>query len=580
MSTDNEAAVYFTTGAGNTGPYSFVLDYGDSSEIKGIAQEADDTIVSLTTSSVDTANDTVTFTTSVQSGAVLAVYRDTPQTQSAQFRRSGDFTVLRHDDAINKLFYILQRLWHDMEKAAVLRPVQVGFDPQLPYDLTQEGEGGLIVNADGNGWGIADDVKTIGEAGAAAAAAAVSAADAATDAGDTATLASAAASSASDASTDETVIVAIASTLEVAITDLGTAGGNASISGTYLVQPSSGAVTVTLVSPTGGETNGVCTVKNSSDYQEQVVIDTDTAATIDGYSEVHMWHPGQSLTFGWDGSNWHIISEHNDIANINFPKLEHVDDDTFNVIRKQGQLDFVSAQLQDGRIWHYDGSTLTIDLDTTALLGLDEGTRQTNTWYYTYLVPDGTNWRTLSAVISDNDPDTGPTGYDMFAYVGAVRTEESDTPVIPFVQTGNTFYIHANQQWKRIESIAAKTTEQTQWLAMATAIGPNIWVPATYSYVLIASASDGSGGVNTYHSAALTTSDTGSAPIWTPLTGTPANAKANSANMSRDNDGSATHNWIPASETNYLYWAYTLSGGGAIKINMCVAGWKDGYLPQ
>lgn len=66
-------------------------------------------------------------------------------------------------------------------------------------------------------------------------------------------------------------------------------------------------------------------------------------------------------------------------------------------------------------------SNLTCDLSTSGVGGLDTGSVAANTCYYLYGV---SNAGSAALIASASDPDTGPSGYTAWTYLGAMPTEE------------------------------------------------------------------------------------------------------------------------------------------------------------
>ena len=82
--------------------------------------------------------------------------------------------------------------------------------------------------------------------------------------------------------------------------------------------------------------------------------------------------------------------------------------------------------------------SLTISTSTSGANGLDTGSIASNTWYYVYVIYNGT---TVSGLISTSSTSpTLPSGYTFKARVGAVRYGASN--LVPTIQYGNkTQYI-------------------------------------------------------------------------------------------------------------------------------------------
>lgn len=122
-------------------------------------------------------------------------------------------------------------------------------------------------------------------------------------------------------------------------------------------------------------------------------------------------------------------------ADTKLPEMGWVSASQINVAAAPGEPTTVRQTLQDGK-QRYAISTLSFDFaNGVADLGLDEGTEQASTWYYMYLVPTTGLDDLLTVRASDNPPDTGPTGYSNFKYVGAFFNDAS-SDIRNFLQYG------------------------------------------------------------------------------------------------------------------------------------------------
>mgnify|MGYP000951889687 CR=1 FL=1 len=82
-----------------------------------------------------------------------------------------------------------------------------------------------------------------------------------------------------------------------------------------------------------------------------------------------------------------------------------------------------SCVLIGGRIYA-NTSDETCDLDTSGRGGLDTGTKAAYTKYFVYAIP-ASSGTTYDLICSEDDPDTGPTGFTEFTYIGYFFTGAS-----------------------------------------------------------------------------------------------------------------------------------------------------------
>lgn len=79
------------------------------------------------------------------------------------------------------------------------------------------------------------------------------------------------------------------------------------------------------------------------------------------------------------------------------------------------------AIVKIGTTFYTNTSTATLDLDTSGRNGLDTGSKAANTVYYLYAIPP-TSGTTFDVVCSVSDPNTGPTGFASWSYLGSFKT--------------------------------------------------------------------------------------------------------------------------------------------------------------
>jgi hypothetical protein len=95
----------------------------------------------------------------------------------------------------------------------------------------------------------------------------------------------------------------------------------------------------------------------------------------------------------------------------------------------------------DGKIYA-NVSDKTLDLDTAGRNGLDTGTKAASTVYYLYAIPP-TSGFTFDVVCSVNDPDTGPSGFSAYSYLGGFITGTSSA-IIEFVASDGLVMLSIN----------------------------------------------------------------------------------------------------------------------------------------
>lgn len=122
----------------------------------------------------------------------------------------------------------------------------------------------------------------------------------------------------------------------------------------------------------------------------------------------------------------------------NMPILEYSSASVVNVASAPGASGALRMVMNDG-VRYTATSPLTVDLTASGLGGLDTGSEASDTWYYVYAVPSATAG-VCDAVASVTDPDSGgPTGYDVWRYLGAVYNDSSND-LVKWYQIGAEFF--------------------------------------------------------------------------------------------------------------------------------------------
>jgi hypothetical protein len=104
---------------------------------------------------------------------------------------------------------------------------------------------------------------------------------------------------------------------------------------------------------------------------------------------------------------------------------------TLNIINNSGtpnsQVDITATNviLKDasGNSYLAASASLTVAITDSGVNGLDTGSEANSTWYYLYLIWDGTNLRSLLSASSSSP--TLPSGYTYFARMGSIYNDSS-----------------------------------------------------------------------------------------------------------------------------------------------------------
>jgi hypothetical protein len=113
----------------------------------------------------------------------------------------------------------------------------------------------------------------------------------------------------------------------------------------------------------------------------------------------------------------------------NIPVLQYDTAANVDLVAAPGADAVLRLKLNDGAIYEAD-SPLSIDLTVSGPGGLDTGSEASSTWYFAYAIKDTAVGR-FDVVASVTDPATGPTGYDVWRYLGFFRNDSSSN-IKPF----------------------------------------------------------------------------------------------------------------------------------------------------
>jgi len=141
------------------------------------------------------------------------------------------------------------------------------------------------------------------------------------------------------------------------------------------------------------------------------------------------------------------------------PRLAWSSVTLINIAAAPGEPSTVYTVLQDGKVRSFSG-TITFNPSTgVADGGLDAGSEASSTWYYLYLVPSSGDDDVLAVRGSTADPDTGPSGYSEYQFIGAVRNDAS-SDILKFWQTDANEFTYSERQ-EPSDAAGFGTTAQT-----------------------------------------------------------------------------------------------------------------------
>jgi hypothetical protein len=129
-------------------------------------------------------------------------------------------------------------------------------------------------------------------------------------------------------------------------------------------------------------------------------------------------------------------------------------------------------------------SDLRCNLANNGAGGLDVGTIAANTPYYLYIVD---NSDSLSLVASVRNPDTGPSGWKDWTYIGSCGSDDSVARINNFNSSGG-FYLTRQTLEEKSETASAGSYEAKTFNVMP--------VTATKAYVQVRAYANNAGGVD------------------------------------------------------------------------------------
>jgi len=232
----------------------------------------------------------------------------------------------------------------------------------------------------------------------------------------------------------------------------------------------------------------------------------------------------------------------------NIPILQYNTASAIDIVPAPGCSNELIALLNDGVKRLYLGN-LVVDLTVSGRGGLDTGSEAVSTWYFIYLVPNvvGTG---LAAVASESDPDTGPSGFDAWRYIGPIYNSDSGD-ILDFMQINSAdFLLNLYRSAYVANSVAAFDY---------AALDLSAFVPPTANAVDILTRMESlSGSSGTYWVGSKT-----SAVFEIGVSG--GNTETSAAR-------------VALSTTQTVYHKLAYSYGSTSNLRLRVRGWQDGYL--
>lgn len=200
-------------------------------------------------------------------------------------------------------------------------------------------------------------------------------------------------------------------------------------------------------------------------------------------------------------------------------------------------------------------------------LGIDQGTEQSNKWYYLYSVPKASNDSEItfiaSATSSFSGSTSGPFGYTNFRHIGAFYNDTGSN-IKRFKQTRNDFYFSDYVAEYVASSPSADVSPVQQWLTGSVPETAGI----TYAWTRIRGGGNSRWQFNIY-----------SDPTFTECAQTEAGSLGTTAT---DDTGSFIASFpIPMFNTQRI-WRKLINAGGTNNVSqiiLFIRGWKDEYLP-
>jgi len=256
------------------------------------------------------------------------------------------------------------------------------------------------------------------------------------------------------------------------------------------------------------------------------------------------------------------------VATENVPQLQYNDASTVDVVKLAGASDRLWMTLSDGRRYYYDLGTLQVDITASGLGGLDTGSEASSTWYQVFAVEDSSNPGQFGVVISASNPETCPTGFNAFKYLGRFYNDSS-SDIRKFFYLGCEHHT-TNDGASASPTEVLNTTSPTlgAWTALTiTSCAPS----SGYDALLV----DGFnlGGSGKYASLFVEEAT----PSWTPADDASNGGRALLFNQSIE----SLHNsrWVPATG-GLVYYVLNRGGGNPLYAQLCVrvTGFRDKYL--
>lgn len=180
---------------------------------------------------------------------------------------------------------------------------------------------------------------------------------------------------------------------------------------------------------------------------------------------------GQFLTMLSGIPTWAALPSGNIASGVNSVGLEGVNgkNTSASIVSFQAPTFTLSNGTDDLKV-----ANVNISADLTnavGLGGLDAGTEAVSTWYYFYIISDGS---AFAGIISTDAavPDFGATGYTYYALMSVFRNDAAGN-IVDFLQRGRTFHI-APQLMSNDVNIGTSFAAVPQTTALTSLVPPNV----------------------------------------------------------------------------------------------------------
>jgi hypothetical protein len=246
--------------------------------------------------------------------------------------------------------------------------------------------------------------------------------------------------------------------------------------------------TITSFGTNASSSSRIYIAYNNTSSPITIVPDGSTLLTPDGNPVI--MNGGDMVILSFFGTGWNVLSH---IVGVQAFSVGTANGLTItnNTGTPNTQIDVTTTgrsilETTAGGIVSVGAQTLTINAATTGINALDTGSLANNTWYYVYLISNGTT--TASLLSTSSTAPTMPTGYVYKYRIGAVRTGGAAT-FLRTIQKGNR---------AQYQVIAASTTPNLPAMATGTAGNPGTptWVSVSTSNFVPTTATSISGVVN------------------------------------------------------------------------------------